>query len=88
VERTAAIEIEEGAVSMTVDLITNQEISILCDVLEGWGANVGASKKSLLEQLIARGFVRASDDDSPAEYRLTNKAHQLLAERGVGLSGG
>jgi hypothetical protein len=30
----------------------------------------------------------SSDQDSPAKYKLTSKAQQLLAERGVGLSGG
>lgn len=73
---------------MTEDLITDQEIAILCDVLDGRGATLGAGKKNVLEQLIAKGFVAASDGDSAAEYRLTSKAQQLLAERGVGLSGG
>jgi len=77
-----------GTVSMTDDLITDQEIAILCDVLEGRSTNLSAGKKSVLEQLIAKGFVTASDNDSPAKYRLASKAQQLLAERGVGLSGG
>jgi hypothetical protein len=59
-------------------LITDQEIAILCDVLEGSG----------LDQLIAKGFVMVADQESPAKYKLTGKAQHLLAERGVGLSGG
>jgi hypothetical protein len=35
-------------------LITDEEISILCDVLEGQGANFSASKKNVLDQLIVK----------------------------------
>jgi hypothetical protein len=38
-------------------LITDEEISILCDVLEGQGANFSASKRNVLDQLIVKGFV-------------------------------
>jgi predicted transcriptional regulator len=73
---------------MTDALITDQEIAILCDVLEGWGANLNADKKKVLDQLIAKGFVMPADQESLAKYKLTGKAQQLLAERGVGLGGG
>ncbi len=69
-------------------VITDQEVAILCDVLEGWGANLNADKRKVLGQLIAKGFVVPADQESPAKYKLTGKAQQLLAERGVGLSGG
>ena len=69
-------------------LITDQEISILCDVLEGWGANLNADKRKVLDQLIAKGFVVSADQESVEKYKLTDKAQQLLAERGVGMSGG
>jgi hypothetical protein len=69
-------------------LITDQEISLLCDVLEGRGADLNADKRKILDQLIAEGFVVAADQESPVKYKLTGKAQQLLAERGVGLSGG
>jgi hypothetical protein len=72
---------------MADPLITDQEIAILCDVLEGRGANLTPVKKNVLDQLIAKGFVMTSDQAS-AKYELTDKAQQLLAERGVGLSGG
>jgi hypothetical protein len=68
--------------------ITDEEISILCDVLEGRGGNVSASKKNILDQFIVKGFATASGQGSSANYKLTSKAQQLLAERGVGLSGG
>ena len=38
-------------------LITDHEIAILCDVLEGSGANLNADKRKVLDQLIAKGFV-------------------------------
>jgi hypothetical protein len=69
-------------------LITDQEIAILCDVLEGRVAKFSADKKKALEQLIAKGFVAPSNQDPSAKYKLTGKAQQILAERGVGLSGG
>jgi hypothetical protein len=46
---------------MTDTLITDQEIAILCDVLEGWGANLNADKRKVLDQLIAKGFVVLTD---------------------------
>jgi hypothetical protein len=70
------------------DALTDQEIAILCDVLEGQGAKFNADKKEVLDQLIAKGFVAPADQDPPAKYKLTGKAQQILAERGVGLSGG
>jgi predicted transcriptional regulator len=73
---------------MIDDLITDQEIAILCDILEGSGANLKPAKKNILDQLVAKGFVTVSDERSSATYKLTRKAQQLLAERGVGLSGG
>ena len=73
---------------MAAPLITDQEIAILCDVLEGRGANLTPVKQNVLDQLIAKRFVTASDQASSAKYTLTGKAQQLLAERGVGLSGG
>ena len=73
---------------MADTLITDQEIAILCDVLEGWGAKLNADKRKVLDQLVEKGFVVTIDRASPAKYKLTDKAQQLLAERGVGLSGG
>jgi predicted transcriptional regulator len=56
--------------------------------LEGWGAKLNADKRKVLDQLVEKGFVVTIDRESPAKYKLTDKAQQLLAERGVGLSGG
>jgi hypothetical protein len=73
---------------MVEALISDQEIAILCDVLEGGGASLKADKRKVLDQLIAKGFVVVADQESPAKYKLTGKSQHLLAERGVGLSGG
>ena len=71
------------------DTLSDQEIAILCDVLEGGGANLNADKRKVLDQqLVAKGFVVAAGQELPVKYKLTGKAQQLLAERGVGLSGG
>ena len=42
---------------MADTLITDQEIAILCDVLEGWGAKLNADKRKVLDQLVEKGFV-------------------------------
>ena len=54
-------------------LITDEEISILCDVLEAQGANSSAGKKNVLDQLIVKGFVTASDQGLSANYNLPAK---------------
>jgi hypothetical protein len=69
------------------DDVTDLEIAVLCDLLEGPGANLKAHKRSLLDQLIAKGLVEPAKDQ-PLRFQLTDKAHHLLADRGVGMSGG
>jgi predicted transcriptional regulator len=69
-------------------LVTDQEIAILCEVADGQGANLNADKRKVLDQLIAKGLVEPPDQETPEKYVLTGKAQQLLAERGVGISGG
>ena len=70
-------------------LITDLEIVVLCDLLEGPRANLKVHKRSVLDQLLAKGLVEpAPQEESHARFQLTDKARHLLAERGVGLSGG
>jgi hypothetical protein len=70
-------------------LITDLEITVLCDLLEGPRANLKAHKRSVLDQLLAKGLIEpAPQGGPPARFQLTAKAQHLLAERGVGLSGG
>ena len=54
-------------------LITDQEIAILCDVLEGSGANLNADKRKVLDQLIAKGFVVVADQELPQNTNLPAK---------------
>jgi hypothetical protein len=65
---------------MADDDLSDLEIAVLCDLLEGPRANLKAHKRAILDQLVAKRLVE------PA--KVSEKAHHLLAERGVGLSGG
>ena len=47
--------------------ISDQEIAILCDVLEGGGASLNAGKRKVLDQLVAKGFVVAAVQESPVQ---------------------
>jgi predicted transcriptional regulator len=44
---------------------------------------LNANKRKVLDQLIAKAFVVPADQESMAKYKLTDKAQQLLAGRGV-----
>jgi hypothetical protein len=67
--------------------ISDFEIAVLCDLLNGPGVNLKAHKKAILDQLLKKGLVARLKND-PARVQLSDKAHHLLAERGVGMSGG
>ena len=56
-------------------------------LLDGPGANLKAYKRAVLDQLVAKGLVEPVKG-VPAKFQLSDKAHHLLAERGVGISGG
>ena len=49
-------------------LITDLEIAVLCDLLVGPGANLKAHKRSVLDQLLAKGLI----EPAPQESRLQN----------------
>ena len=69
------------------DDLSDLEIAVLCDLLGGPGVNLKAHKRAVLDQLVAKRLVQPVNDD-PAKFQLTDEAHHLLAERGVGISGG
>jgi hypothetical protein len=69
------------------DDLSDLEITVLCDLLAGPGANLKAYKRAVLDQLVTKRLVEPANDD-PAKFQLTDKAHHILAERGVGISGG
>ena len=69
------------------DDLSDLEIAVLCDLLAGPGAYLKAHKKAVLDQLVTKQLVEPANDD-PAKFQLSDKAHHILAERGVGISGG
>jgi hypothetical protein len=69
------------------DDLSDLEIAILCDLLAGPSANLKAHKRAVLDQLVTKRLVESANDDL-AKFQLTDKAHHILAERGVGISGG
>ena len=74
-----------------VTTINDQELAIICDLMDGWGTNWGgnldADKRQVLDQLIAKGFVEPADQQSIATFKHTLKGSLLLAELCVGISG-
>jgi hypothetical protein len=69
------------------DHLSDLEIAVLCDLLQGPGANLKGHKRAILNQLIAKRLVVPTKCDATI-FQLSDDAHHLLAERGVGLSGG
>jgi predicted transcriptional regulator len=69
------------------DDLSDFEIAVLCDLLQGPGANLRAHKKAILGQLVTKGLVESAKDD-PGKFQLTDRGHHVLEERGVGISGG
>jgi hypothetical protein len=74
-------------IDVIVDDLSDLEIAVLCDLLQGPSANLKAHKRTVLDQLIAKRLVEPAKNE-PAKFQLSGKAHHLLAERGVGISGG
>jgi hypothetical protein len=72
---------------LMADDLSGLQIAVLCDLLAGPGANLKAHKRRVLDQLVAKRLVEPANDD-PKKFQLIDKAHHLLAERGVGISGG
>jgi len=73
--------------NVVADDISDLEIAVLCDLLQGPGANLKGHKRAVLNQLVAKGLVVPTKRD-PTILQLSDDAHHLLAERGVGISGG
>jgi hypothetical protein len=69
------------------DDLTDLEITVLCDLLQGPDVNLRAHKRAVLDQLLSKGLVEPANDRR-SQYQLTDKAHHTLAERGVGIGKG
>ena len=72
--------------------ITNEELSILCDIVAGWSVKKAESldrdKQQALHRLIAYGFVEQANGRSVAKYQHTAKTDLLFTQLCVGISGG
>ena len=64
--------------------ITDLEIAALCDLLEGPRANLKAHKKSVLDQLLAKGLVKpAHPQDSNLLTRLNTFSRNAASDLAV-----
>ena len=66
--------------------ITDSDISLLCDIGGGLNAPLDSSKLARVIGLIALGLVRREPETQGGGLRLTEKAQDVLAERGVGIN--
>jgi hypothetical protein len=49
---------------MLADELSDLEIAVLCDLLEGPTANLKAHKRAVLDQLVAKRLVEPAKDES------------------------
>jgi hypothetical protein len=68
---------------MADDVVTDLEIAVLCDLLDGPGVNLKAHRRSVLDALVSKGLVEPAKDE-PERFQLTDKAHHLLGRTGRG----
>jgi hypothetical protein len=67
-------------------IITDHELSILCDLTGGWGAKWDSEdRQPTLSRLITEGYVELAPKGSLIKYQNTAKAERLLAELCVGI---
>ena len=59
---------------MVDDVITDLEIAVLCDLVDGPRVNLKAHRRSVLDGLVAKGLI-APTKDEPKRFQLTDKAH-------------
>lgn len=69
------------------DDLSELEIAVLCDLLDGPSASLKGYKRTVLDQLVAKKLVEPVKDQ-PTKFKLSDRAHHVLGERGVGISGG
>jgi hypothetical protein len=67
--------------------LSELEIAVLCDLLDNPRANLKVHKKAVLDQLVMKRLVEPAKDE-PTRFQLSDEARHVLAERGVGISGG
>jgi hypothetical protein len=68
------------------DIISDQELAIICDLMGGWGAKWDSDdQQPRLSRLITAGFIELAPEGSLIKYQNTAKAELLLAELCVGI---
>ncbi len=68
--------------------LSEQEISILCEVSEEEPDNYEGGKKLDFERLVALGYIEGTKDTAPGllQYKLTAKAKRRSSNAGAGLN--
>jgi len=64
--------------------LTDEEVSVLCDIETA--GSTGSKDRRITMGLVERGFIDVISRGTSRQFKLTAKAQQLLAERGVGLN--
>jgi hypothetical protein len=64
-------------------MVSNQQISIMCDIAALGGAGLPADRHQHLVELVAAGYIERHEG-TPGLFRLTPKGQRVLDERGVG----
>jgi hypothetical protein len=72
-----------GLTPATTPELTDEEVSVLCDVERG--GSIHPHKQPVLQRLREQGFVVLSEEPL-TKIKLTSHAQQLLSKRGVGLN--
>jgi hypothetical protein len=75
------------ALNQAAENLTNLEIAVLCDLLQGSDVNLMAHKRVLLEHLASKGLLEPAENHH-SKFQLSDKAHRILGERGVGIGEG
>ena len=68
------------------DELTDDQISLLCDIEESDRLDLTEEKKRYLDVLISQGYVEAGKGHPASGLQLTVKGMEFLGQRGVGLN--
>ena len=68
--------------------LTDDQISLLCDIGEADEAHFAKGKERDLERLLSGGYAERVENPLGGHFRLTAKALEFLGKRGVGLNEG
>jgi hypothetical protein len=66
------------------DDLTNDQISLLCDIGQFDPTKLPEAKKRNMDRLISGGYAEPTKNDSGIAFKLTAKGSAFLSERGAG----